>query len=110
TLSMQPVLGNHFNLRNLKKRIMMMNKKRSSNVQLSKYAFILPVVLAGSLIFGLSHAGQEELKSPVADLKPTNALVPEAEGEQSKVVVSEIAPEQSHVMPAEVESKQDTIK
>jgi hypothetical protein len=60
TLSKQPVLGNHFNLKNLKKRIIMMNKKRSGSLQLSKYALILPAVLAGSLIFGLSHAGQEE--------------------------------------------------
>jgi len=58
TLSNQPILGNHFNLKNLKKRIMMMNKKQSSNTHLSKYVFILPAVVIGSLIFGLSNASE----------------------------------------------------
>lgn len=110
TLSNQPVLGNHFNLKNLKKRIMMMNKKQSSTVQLSKYAFILPVVLVGSMIFGLSHAGQKEPLPSKADGKQIDIVVSKADPEQSNAVVSEIAPEQGNVILTKVVSKQDTIK
>ncbi|SUI96936.1 Antirepressor regulating drug resistance, predicted signal transduction N-terminal membrane component [Sphingobacterium spiritivorum] len=38
-------IGNQFNFKTLKRRIMMMNKKRSSKLQLSKYAFLLPVFI-----------------------------------------------------------------
>lgn len=33
-----------------------MNKKQSSKMQLGKYVFIIPIVIAGSLIFGVSKA------------------------------------------------------
>ncbi len=94
TLSNQPVLGNHFNLKNLKKRIMMMNKKRSASLQLSKYALILPVVLEGSLIFGLSHAGQEQLAALESDT------------EQNPVVAQEISGEPTEVLSAESDNKE----
>lgn len=38
-------IGNKFNFKTLKKRIMMMNKKRSSKLELSKYVFLLPVFI-----------------------------------------------------------------
>src|SRR5690554_1346863 len=38
-------VGNHFNFKNLKKRITMMNKKQSSKIQLGKYMLILPAVI-----------------------------------------------------------------
>jgi TonB-dependent SusC/RagA subfamily outer membrane receptor len=47
-------LGSHFNFKNLKKRIVMMNKKQSSKIQLGKYAFIIPAVVLASLILGVS--------------------------------------------------------
>jgi len=47
-------LGSHFNFKNLKKRIIMMNKKQSSKMQLGKYAFTIPVVVLASLILGVS--------------------------------------------------------
>ena len=54
TLSPPSYLGNHFNFKNLKKRIIMMNKKRSSKMHLGKYAFIIPAVVLASLILGVS--------------------------------------------------------
>ncbi|MEX2591432.1 MAG: M56 family metallopeptidase [Anditalea sp.] len=54
--STQPVLGNHFNIKNLKKRIIMMNKKQTSKMHFGKYVFILSAVVFGSLIFGVSKA------------------------------------------------------
>lgn len=56
TLPTSPVLGNHFNIKNLKKRIRMMNKNQTSNSHLSKYVFILPIAIIGSLIFSVSNA------------------------------------------------------
>jgi TonB-dependent SusC/RagA subfamily outer membrane receptor len=49
-------MSNHFNFKTLKKRIMMMNKKRSSKLELSKYAFLLPVFLIAGMSFTVSEA------------------------------------------------------
>ena len=51
-------MSNHFNFITLKKRIMMMNKKRSSKLELSKYAFLLPVFLIAGASFTVSKAEQ----------------------------------------------------
>jgi len=59
------VLGNHFNFKNLKKRIWMMNKKRTSNMHLSKYVFIIPAVIIGSLVFGITKATENKNISDV---------------------------------------------
>jgi len=51
---------NHFNMHKLKTRIMMMNKKRSSKLQLSKYFFIVPTVLVLALVFTVTKAYEEK--------------------------------------------------
>lgn len=58
-------MGNHFNFKNLKKRIIMMNKKQSSKMQLGKYLLILPAVIVGSLIFGVSDARDNPKSQPM---------------------------------------------
>src|SRR5690606_801423 len=65
TIPKQAVLGNYFNLRNLKKRIMMMNKKQTPKTHLSKYIFIVPVVIICSLIFGITKAKENKAFSSV---------------------------------------------
>lgn len=50
------VLGNHFNLKNLKKRIMMMNKKETPSKHIGKYVFIVPAIVFASFIFSGSRA------------------------------------------------------
>jgi bla regulator protein BlaR1 len=47
---------NHFNLSTIKKRIIMMNAKRSSKVTLTRYAFLVPVVIVCLLSFSISKA------------------------------------------------------
>lgn len=47
---------NHFNISTIKKRIIMMNAKRSSKVTLSRYAFLVPAVVALLLVFSISKA------------------------------------------------------
>ncbi|NNU32999.1 hypothetical protein HK413_00120 [Mucilaginibacter sp. S1162] len=49
-------ITNHFNFSTLKKRIKMMNAKRSSKVNLTRYAFLVPVVLVGLCVFSASKA------------------------------------------------------
>ncbi len=49
-------ISNQFNFQTLKKRIMMMNKKRSSRLELSKYAFLLPIMLLAGASFTVSKA------------------------------------------------------
>ncbi|WP_345951492.1 M56 family metallopeptidase [Mucilaginibacter sp. PAMB04274] len=47
---------NHFNISTIKKRIMMMNSKKSSAFSLTRYSFIAPAVLVLLLAFGTSKA------------------------------------------------------
>jgi len=49
-------LSNQFNFNNLKKRIMMMNKKRSSQLELSKYVFLLPALILAGITFTVKQA------------------------------------------------------
>ncbi|QEM15893.1 M56 family metallopeptidase [Mucilaginibacter sp. P4] len=52
----QPGIVNHFNISTIKKRIIMMNAKRSSKLNLTRYAFVVPAVLALLLVFSISKA------------------------------------------------------
>jgi bla regulator protein BlaR1 len=51
-----PAVTNHFNFSTLKKRIQMMNAKRSSNMNLTRYAFLVPAVLICLFAVSLSKA------------------------------------------------------
>ncbi|WP_121810448.1 M56 family metallopeptidase [Mucilaginibacter kameinonensis] len=52
----QPSIVNHFNISTIKKRIIMMNAKRSSKLNLTRYAFVVPAVMALLLVFSISKA------------------------------------------------------
>lgn len=47
---------NHFNISTIKKRIMMMNAKRSSKINVTRYLFLIPAVLILLLVFSVSKA------------------------------------------------------
>src|ERR1700753_2821248 len=47
---------NHFNISTIKKRIIMMNAKKSSSLNLTRYAFLVPAVIVLLLIFTVSRA------------------------------------------------------
>jgi hypothetical protein len=49
-------LVNHFNISTIKKRIIMMNAKRSSKLNLTRYAFLVPAVIVLLLVFTISKA------------------------------------------------------
>jgi len=66
-------MSNHFNFKTLKKRIMMMNKKRSSKLELSKYAFLLPVFLIAGMSFTVSKA-ENNIEKIVDKSQQTNVI------------------------------------
>ncbi|MCA5003917.1 TonB-dependent receptor plug domain-containing protein [Sphingobacterium sp. WQ 366] len=66
-------MSNHFNFKTLKKRIMMMNKKRSSKLELSKYAFLLPVFLIAGASFTVSKA-ENDIEKIVERSQQTAAI------------------------------------
>lgn len=47
---------NNFNISTIKKRIIMMNAKRSSNVNITRYLFLIPAVMCLLLVFSVSKA------------------------------------------------------
>jgi bla regulator protein BlaR1 len=49
-------LVNHFNISTIKKRIIMMNAKRSSKFTITRYAFLVPAVIVLLLMFSISKA------------------------------------------------------
>jgi len=49
-------LVNNFNISTIKKRIIMMNAKRSSRIKLSRYVLVAPVVIILLLVFSISKA------------------------------------------------------
>lgn len=63
----QPQLANNFNFKNLKNRIMMMNKKRSSRFQLGKYFLLLPLIVIFVSAFTIRRAYQQVDISTVQD-------------------------------------------
>lgn len=54
--SASPNITNHFNFSTLKKRIWMMNARRSSNVNLTRYALLVPAVVICLCAFSISKA------------------------------------------------------
>jgi bla regulator protein BlaR1 len=63
----QAGIANHFNFSTLKKRIKMMNTKKSSNLNLARYAVLVPMVVALLMVFSFSKAelikeNREQLK------------------------------------------------
>lgn len=53
-LQVNSVLSSHFTLSDIRRRIQMMNSKRSSKILLSRYVLVLPALLIASLAFSVS--------------------------------------------------------
>jgi hypothetical protein len=85
---------NNFNFLTIKKRIIMMNKKRSSNAQLTKY-IVLPLVILLALIFTVSKAEITNKNISVFVLKMLparmiNAITPSKVNNDQMVVVAPV--------------------
>lgn len=61
-------LVNNFNFLTLKKRIIMMNKKRSSAFHATKYVLVMPLVIALALAVNISKAEIERIKIFIPEL------------------------------------------
>ena len=68
----KPGIVNHFNISTIKKRIIMMNAKRSSRLNLTRYAFLVPAVMVLLLVFSISKA---DFAKPIR-ISLTNAVKP----------------------------------
>lgn len=73
-LSDYPAIAQGFNFKNLKRRIMMMNKKNSSRLQLGRYLLAVPVIAAFVLLFTMSRAVSDTPDVRPAGDSPENAL------------------------------------
>ncbi len=62
---------NHFNISTIKKRIIMMNAKRSPNFKLTRYAFLVPAVFVLLLAFTISKAALVKKSIHLAKPKTT---------------------------------------
>ncbi|MDB5154073.1 MAG: hypothetical protein JWR54_2824 [Mucilaginibacter sp.] len=58
--TMPNTIVNHFNISTIKKRIIMMNAKRSAGYNLTRYVFLVPAVVASLLVFSLSKAASKK--------------------------------------------------
>lgn len=63
-----PLMGSNFNLNNLKTRIMMMNKKRSSGKHIGKYALLVPTIIIGSLVLTITKADINKAASTTVEI------------------------------------------
>ncbi len=70
---------NNFNLSDLKKRIMMMNVKRSSKLTLSRYLFVLPVLLVTTLAFTVSKKDMKKHFAPIKQALITARIIEKKE-------------------------------
>lgn len=63
-------ISNQFNFKNLKKRIMMMNKRRSSKMELSAYGFLIPLLIITGISF-TSFQAEAKIDKVVVNLNET---------------------------------------
>ncbi|MBB6239895.1 beta-lactamase regulating signal transducer with metallopeptidase domain [Pedobacter sp. AK013] len=68
TLQPSVAIVNNFNLSDLKKRIKMMNAKRSSKVNLTRYLFVLPVLLCVTLAFTINKKVMQKSLVPFSKM------------------------------------------
>ncbi|WP_286863159.1 MULTISPECIES: M56 family metallopeptidase [Sphingobacterium] len=90
-------LSNQFNFKLLKRRIMMMNKKRSSKIELSKYAFLLPVFLLTGAAFTVSKA-EGNIEDVVEKANETTLLKLAAGSQQGDPLSVKMASEAGKVL------------
>jgi bla regulator protein BlaR1 len=75
-----PGIVNHFNISTIKKRIIMMNAKRSSKFKLTRYAFVVPAVIVLLLVFTLSKANVTKpiTRKIALTIKPVTTAIKQA--------------------------------
>lgn len=110
-------LVNNFSFISVKKRIMMMNKKQSSQAQISRYLLIVPMVILLTMVFTVSKAqlenkslnvlkktGMTAIKNAVSSVNSIPAVITEAT--KSLVTVNE--PVETEVISNEIEIRESS--
>lgn len=95
--ALQPSVAivNNFNLSDLKNRIIMMNAKRSSKVNLTRYLFVLPILLCVTLAFTIDKKAVKKSLAPLTNM--VNDVLPEK--------VAEVQPKSKTVLKPKAKKK-----
>jgi TonB-dependent SusC/RagA subfamily outer membrane receptor len=99
-------IANNFNFSNLKKRIAMMNKMKSTRLQLTKFLFVLPLLVLLLLAFrNTTNAGEKKtgIQNHITGISQRNDMLPPENifKEQGNAVTD--------TLPASTKEKLDTI-
>jgi bla regulator protein BlaR1 len=110
-------IATHFNISTIKKRIIMMNRKKSSNLSLARYILVLPAVIALLLVFTLSKAALKKQftlkKTPPAKITGQRSGLLPASPKQNltaKSVTAAPAIDKSKTIKDTIASHKDTVK
>lgn len=78
TSNKQSSIANHFNMKDLKKRIRMMNRKRTSGIHIVKYIMLVPIIIGCLSAFTISEARQRSLapQEMIQSIRSLNILKP----------------------------------
>lgn len=108
---------NHFNTSTIKKRIMMMNTKRSSPVNITRYALLVPAVVALVLVFSVSKAEfkKQVTKSNAAIAEAFTTVIEKIEPVTANIAVAakrsmDLLPDAVHVMFTDTTKKVTPVK
>lgn len=81
---------NNFNLSDLKKRIKMMNVKRSSRLTLSRYLLVTPVLLLSTLAFTISKKEIKQHLAPLHQVLVSANLIDETHSPKTENIKSQV--------------------
>jgi len=95
--AMPNTIVNHFNISTIKKRIIMMNAKRSPGYNLTRYVFLIPAVVVLLLTFSLSKAevAKHTIKSIAAAISHVASV-----NENENSIKRSVASTATHTKPA----------
>jgi len=86
-------VGNGFNFKSLKRRIMMMNKRSSSRLQLGKYLLAVPVIAVFVLVFTVSKVYEDDVPGSVTHTIAANTVGQDTTSrEKSEIVFVDVRP------------------
>ncbi|KQB98945.1 M56 family metallopeptidase [Pedobacter sp. Hv1] len=100
---------NNFNLSDLKKRIKMMNVKRSSRLTLSRYLLVLPVLLLTTLAFTVTKKDIKKHLAPLQQVLIDHHIIDDDKATvEPKKIISKHSPRRKKQAPVEVTIKPDS--
>lgn len=109
TLTPSVPIVNNFNLSDLKKRIKMMNVRRSSRLTLSRYLFVLPVLLLTTLAFTVTKKDIKKHLAPLEQVLIDHHIIDDRKDKvEVKKAISKRSPKRKKQAPVELTIKPDS--